>query len=235
MKTTLHKSTDRGVTNFGWLDSKHSFSFGRYFNPEKTNFGLLRVLNDDIVEPKMGFGTHAHDNMEIISIPIHGSLRHRDNQGHEGLITANEIQVMSAGSGIEHSEFNNSKDHNTNFLQIWIFPNKENVEPRYDQLKIPTDIKNKFFQILSPNPDDKGVWIHQQAWMHIADFTEAKSIDYHLKNQKNGVYVFIIEGEASIENQTLTKRDALGVWETSSFSVKAKPNTRILSIEIPMN
>ncbi len=234
MKTILHKSTDRGVTNFGWLDSKHSFSFGRYFNPEKTNFGLLRVLNDDIVEPEMGFGTHAHDNMEIISIPIFGSLRHRDNQGHEGVISENEIQIMSAGSGIEHSEFNNSKDQSTNFLQIWIFPDKQNVEPRYDQMKIRTDIQNAFFQILSPNPDDEGVWIHQQAWMHIADFTEHKSIDYKLKDEKNGVYVFIIEGEANIENQHLNKRDAFGVWETSSFVVKGEANTRILCIEIPM-
>lgn len=235
MKTILHKSSERGKSNFGWLDSKHSFSFGRYFNPNKTNFGLLRVLNDDIIEPEMGFGTHAHDNMEIISIPIYGSLKHRDNQGHESIITDDEIQVMSAGSGIEHSEYNGSKDQNANFLQIWIFPDKQNVEPRYDQRKIRNDIKNEFFQILSPNLKDEGVWIHQNAWMHIADFTKNETINYELKNKNNGVYVFIINGEINIESQVLGKRDAIGVWETSSFSISAKPNTRVLCIEIPMN
>jgi redox-sensitive bicupin YhaK (pirin superfamily) len=235
MKTILHKSNERGKANHGWLDSNFSFSFGPYYNPLKTNFGLLRVLNDDVIAADRGFGTHPHDNMEIISIPIYGQLKHKDNAGHESVISENEIQVMSAGSGIQHSEFNPSSTQEANFLQIWIFPNKQNVEPRYDQQKIPTDIKNEFYQILSPNRDDDGVWIHQNTWMQFLDTTEDTSITYNIEGESNGVYVFMIKGEAKIGGENLNLRDALGVWETDSFSLDVKANSRILTIEVPMH
>lgn len=234
MKTILHKSEDRGKANLGWLDSKFSFSFAQYFNPKKVNFGLLRVLNDDIIAPDRGFGTHPHDNMEIISIPIYGQLKHADNTGHESVISENEIQVMSAGTGIQHSEFNPSSTEDANFLQIWIFPNKRNVEPRYDQQNIPSDIKNEFYQILSPNPDDDGVWIHQNAWMHLLDTTEDRTLNYRIKGKGNGVYVFMIKGEAKIGDEHLNLRDALGVSETEAFGLEVKANSRILTIEVPM-
>ena len=235
MKTILHKSNERGKAKYDWLDSNFSFSFGPYYNPLKTNFGLLRVLNDDVIAADRGFGTHPHDNMEIISIPIYGQLKHKDNAGHESVISENEIQVMSAGSGIQHSEFNPSSTQEANFLQIWIFPNKQNVEPRYDQQKIPTDIKNEFYQILSPNRDDDGVWIHQNTWMQFLDTTEDTSITYNIEGESNGVYVFMIKGEAKIGGENLNLRDALGVWETDSFSLDVKANSRILTIEVPMH
>jgi len=235
MKTILHKSEDRGKAKIDWLDSNFSFSFGPYFNPKKTNFGLLRVLNDDIIAPDRGFGTHPHDNMEIISIPIYGQLKHADDTGHESVISENEIQVMSAGTGIQHSEFNPSASEEANFLQIWIFPNKRNVEPRYDQQKIPSDIKNKFYQILSPSAEDEGVWIHQNAWMHLLDTTEDTSLNYKIKGEGNGVYLFVIKGETKIDDQNLSLRDALGVWDTDEFKIEVKTNSRILAIEVPMH
>lgn len=235
MKKVLHKSNERGKAKIDWLDSNFSFSFGPYFNPNKTNFGLLRVLNDDIIAPDRGFGTHPHDNMEIISIPIYGQLKHADNTGHESVISENEIQVMSAGTGIQHSEFNPSSSEDANFLQIWIFPNKRNVEPRYDQQKIPSDIKNEFYQILSPNTDDDGVWIHQNAWMHLLDTTEDTGLKYDIKGKDNGVYIFIIKGAAEVGGEKLELRDALGVWDTESFSLNAESESRILMIEVPMH
>lgn len=235
MTTILHKSQDRGKAKIDWLDSHFSFSFGPYYNPRKTNFGLLRVLNDDIIAPSRGFGTHPHDNMEIISVPIYGQLKHKDNTGHESVISENEIQVMSAGTGIQHSEYNPSTTQDANFLQIWIFPNQRDVQPRYDQQKIPSDIKNEFYQILSPNPDDEGVWIHQNAWMHLLDTTENISLSYNTKGGNNGVYIFMIKGEAEIGAENLNFRDALGVWETNSINLKVKANSRILTIELPMN
>lgn len=235
MKKVIHKSNERGKANFGWLNSNFSFSFGSYYNPEKTNFGLLRVLNDDIIAPTMGFGTHPHDNMEIVSIPIYGQLKHKDSKGHESVITENEIQVMSAGTGIEHSELNPSPNENANFLQIWIFPNKRNVEPRYDQQNIPSDIKNEFYQILSPNSDDKGVWIHQNAWMHLLDTTEDTDLNYSIKGEGNGVYVFMIKGETEIGGENLGLRDAIGISDTNDFDLKVKANSRILTIEVPMH
>jgi len=234
MKTLLHKSEDRGKAKIDWLDSHFSFSFGPYFNPRKTNFGLLRVLNDDIISPDRGFGTHPHDNMEIISIPIYGQLKHADDTGHESVISENEIQVMSAGTGIQHSEVNPSSTQEANFLQIWIFPNKRNVEPRYDQQQMPSDIKNEFHQILSPNPHDDGVWIHQRAWMYLLDTTEDTTLNYKIKGKGNGVYVFMIKGEAKISDENLYLRDALGLWDTDNVELDVKADSRILTIEVPM-
>ncbi len=236
MKTVFHAATSRGHADHGWLNAHHSFSFASWYNPEKTNFGVLRVLNDDIVAPAMGFGKHPHDNMEIITIPLEGALTHQDSMGNKETITSGEIQVMSAGTGIQHSEFNASETEPINLLQIWVFPNKRNVEPRYDQQFIDTTaMKNEFAQILSPNESDAGVWIHQNAWFHMGEFSSETSTNYQLKDSSNGVYVFVIEGNASINNQNLNKRDALGVWETQQFDIQIGANSKVLLLEIPMN
>lgn len=234
MKLTYHNANNRGKSNLGWLESRHSFSFGQFFNPELTNFGLLRVLNDDQVAPKMGFGKHPHQNMEIVSIPLSGSLKHKDSMGNETIIKKGEIQVMSAGTGIEHSEFNNSRSEPVHFLQIWIFPNESQLEPRYDQQLIPSDVSNKFSQILSPNPNDEGVWIHQQAWMNVGKFTEDTTTEFKLHETNHGLYIFVLEGEAEVAEQHLGKRDAIGIWDTTSLSIKAKKGAEILTIEVPM-
>ncbi|MFN2261720.1 MAG: pirin family protein [Psychroflexus sp.] len=236
MRTTFHKANTRGHANHGWLNSHHSFSFANYINPERMNFGMLRVLNDDVVAPKMGFGTHPHQNMEIVSIPLKGDLRHRDNTGTEAIIKSGDIQVMSAGTGIEHSEINHNPDQEVQFLQIWIIPNRENITPRYDQISIDsTKTKNRFHQILSPNSDDEGVWIYQNAWMHLGEFTTEKTETYQVKQENNGVYIFVLEGEIEVENHTLQKRDAIGIWDSSQVDVKVKNNSKILLIEVPMS
>ena len=235
MKTVLHKSETRGHANHGWLDSHHTFSFANYYNPERVHFGTLRVLNDDIVAAGEGFGTHPHDNMEIISIPLRGDLEHKDSMGNHGVINAGEIQVMSAGTGIFHSEFNKNKDKDINFLQIWVFPNKKNVTPRYDQVSL-SDIEkpNEFYQILSPNPNDQGVWIHQNAWFHMGEFSEGWEGKYELKDKSNGVYFFVIEGDLTITGQKLSRRDGLGVSEAANIEISTATQTKLLVMEIPM-
>ncbi|MGA0415874.1 MAG: pirin family protein [Flavobacteriaceae bacterium] len=235
MKTVLHRSETRGHANHGWLNAKHSFSFANYYDPERIHFGALRVLNDDIVAPGMGFGSHPHDNMEIITIPLEGDLEHKDSMGCQGVIKAGDVQVISAGTGIYHSEFNHNPDLPINLLQIWIFPNKKEVEPRYEQMSI-RDLQtpNQFYQILSPNPDDVGVWIHQDSWFYLGDFDTATQEEYVIKKEGNGVYAFVIKGSMSLGGQTLNERDALGIWDADSFSVSAEANSRILLIEVPM-
>jgi len=235
MNTVLHKAATRGSANHGWLDTKHSFSFANYHNPERMHFGVLRVLNDDTVAPSRGFGTHPHDNMEIISIPLEGDLEHKDNMGNRIIIKKGDIQVLSAGTGITHSEFNANKDKNVKFLQIWLFPNKKNVKPRYDQISIrDIESKNKFYQILSPKKDDQGVWIHQNAWFHLGNFNKEESITYSLKNKSNGVYAFILEGKTVVEGQSLNKRDGFGVWNTNKIKIQAEAGLKILLMEVPM-
>ncbi len=236
MKTIVHKSDTRGHAIHGWLDTHHTFSFANYYNPERMHFGVLRVLNDDIVSPGKGFGTHPHDNMEIISVPLEGALEHKDNMGNISIIRQGDIQVMSAGSGVFHSEYNQSLEKEVNFLQIWLMPGKKNVKPRYDQISI-RDIerKNSFYQILSPNPEDDGVWIHQDAWFHMGDFEEGHRELYTLKAPRNGVYIFVLEGSLDIEGIKLDKRDGLGIWETQSIAVLAKSAVKLLLMEIPMN
>lgn len=233
----LHKAATRGHANHGWLDSYHTFSFAGYHNPDRMNFGVLRVLNDDKIDPAMGFGMHRHDNMEIISIPLKGDLEHKDSMGNTGIIKRGDIQVMSAGSGIQHSEYNHSQNNATEFLQIWVFPNKRNVEPRYDQITLnENDRQNKFQQILSPNPDDEGVWIHQNAWFHIGQFDKDVSSEYQIKGKGNGVYVFIISGSATVEGQELDRRDGMGIWDINELKVTSNaPQTEILLMEVPMN
>ncbi|KAA1246507.1 pirin family protein [Aquimarina sp. RZ0] len=236
MNTVVHKAETRGNANHGWLNSHHTFSFANYHNPERMNFGVLRVLNDDRVQAGMGFGTHPHDNMEIISIPLEGDLEHKDSMGNVTVIKEGDVQIMSAGTGITHSEYNKNKDKEVKFLQIWVFPKDKNVTPRYDQISI-RDIEktNEFYQILSPNKDDQGVWIHQDAWFHIGKFNAGKSDEYKLQKPGNGIYAFILEGEVEIQGESLSKRDGIGVWNTDSISVTATGFARVLLMEVPMS
>ncbi len=234
MKTILHQAETRGHANLGWLNSYHTFSFSQYYNPERIHFGALRVLNDDIVAGSRGFDTHPHTNMEIISIPLQGDLKHTDSMGNIAIIKEGEIQVMSAGTGVYHTEYNNKENEEAHFLQIWIFPNKRDVTPRYDQQVLPHSTKNKFQQILSPNPDDEGIWIYQNAWFNIGEFEAGQDVTYAIKNRKNGVYAFIIEGEVTIGEQHLGERDGLGIWDTTSIEMTISKDAKILLMDIPM-
>lgn len=235
MKTVYHKADTRGFADHGWLKSHHTFSFANYYNPERMNFGVLRVLNDDQVASGMGFGTHPHRDMEIISIPLEGDLEHKDSMGTTAVIRHGEIQVMSAGTGVQHSEYNKNKDGLVKFLQIWVIPNKMNVSPRYDQISIKENEKiNDFQQILSPNPDDEGVWIHQNAWFNLAKFEKGNANEYKIHQPGNGVYVFVLKGSAKIGNQILGTRDGLGIWETDKFTLEALEDSEILLMEVPM-
>lgn len=236
MKTTLHKLDTRGFSNHGWLKSHHTFSFANYHNPERMNFGVLRVLNDDTVESGMGFGTHPHRDMEIISIPLEGDLEHKDSMGTTAVIRKGEIQVMSAGTGVMHSEYNKNADELVKFLQIWVIPNKMGVQPRYDQISIKESAEpNDFQQILSPNADDEGVWIHQDAWFNLADFDKGVSKKYELHKKGNGVYVFVLSGKAKIGDIELSERDGLGIEDTDNFTLEALEKSEILLMEVPMN
>lgn len=235
MKTILHTAESRGHANHGWLDSHHTFSFANYYDPDRVHFGTLRVLNDDRVSAGEGFGTHPHDNMEIISIPLFGAIEHKDSMGNHGIISTGEVQVMSAGTGIFHSEYNKNKDKEARFLQIWVFPDKKNVTPRYDQISIADIAKpDELYQILSPNTHDQGVWIHQQAWFHMGDLSENWKGTYKLKNEKSGVYFFVIEGEMNIAGQPLKRRDGFGVSEVTEIEITANSQSKLLIMEVPM-
>nr|WP_315187662.1 pirin family protein [uncultured Flavobacterium sp.] len=235
-KYVLYKAATRGHANHGWLESYHTFSFANYHNPERMNFGVLRVLNDDRVSEGMGFGKHPHDNMEIISIPLDGDLEHQDSMGNVTVIKNGDIQVMSAGTGIFHSEYNKNKDQLVKFLQIWVYPNQKNVTPRYDQITLNLeDRHNKLQQILSPNSEDEGVWIYQDAWFHIGKFDKDFSTSYRLKKKGNGVYAFVLNGDFTIGGIELNHRDGLGIWDTNSFSIQANSEgAEILLMEVPM-
>jgi len=235
MKTMLHKADTRGHANHGWLDSYHTFSFANYHNPERMHFGVLRVLNDDTVAPGEGFGTHPHDNMEIISIPLEGDLEHKDSMGNVALIKKGDLQVMSAGTGVTHSEYNKNSDREVKFLQIWLFPAIKGVQPRYGQISL-NDIRkeNEFYQVLSPDKEDQGVWIHQNAWFHLGEFTGDTSTTYQLKNETNGVYAFVLKGEVEIEGQHLESRDGFGIWEIKEIDVIAHAGSNILLMEVPL-
>lgn len=236
MKAMYYSSESRGGADHGWLKAKHSFSFASYYDPERMGFGALRVLNDDEIAPNRGFGTHPHDNMEIITIPFEGSLEHKDSMGNSGVIDSNTIQVMSAGKGIQHSEVNPNSDVTTKLFQIWVTPDKKDVEPRYDQLSL-ENLKhsNKFNQILSPNPDDDGVWIHQQSWFYMGEFSKEVKEVIKVKGENGGVYVIVIEGEVNIGGKTLKRRDALGLWDMKEFSMDIKTNSKILVMEVPLS
>ncbi|OOF87976.1 hypothetical protein BKG94_08215 [Rodentibacter ratti] len=235
MKTVFHSANSRGNADHGWLKSRHTFSFANYYDADRIHFGALRVINDDFVEGGRGFATHPHDNMEIISIPLSGDLAHRDSMGNGSVIRHGDIQVMSAGSGITHSEMNPNTNTPVKFLQIWVFPNKRNVEPRYQQISIAEGSKpNDFQQILSPNVDDEGVWIHQNAWFNLAKFDKGTAKEYRLNETKNGVYVFVIKGSAKVAGVALSERDGLGVWDVENFNVEATDDAEILLMEVPM-
>ena len=236
MKKVFHSASSRGAADHGWLQAKHSFSFANYYDSERVQFGALRVLNDDIIAPGMGFGTHPHDNMEIITIPLEGALEHKDSMNNIGVIETDEIQVMSAGSGVYHSEYNKNKDQSVSLLQIWVFPNKKNVTPRYDQKNI-KDLKkvNSFYPIVTPNQNGPGMWIHQDAWFHLGEFDKETRINYNINKEGNGVYAFLIEGSVQIDGESLEKRDALGIWDTEKFELLANQNSRVLLIEVPLN
>ena len=237
MEKVLHPATSRGTANFGWLNANYSFSFANYFDPNKVQFGQLRVLNDDFIQGGMGFGTHPHENMEIITIPLKGELRHKDSMNHTAVIQAGEVQVMSAGTGVEHSEFNASKDE-LNLLQLWIFPEKNGLEPRYDQKNFSSLMEeDRLINIVSPKSDQspEALWINQQAYLYMGEFQNGKKIDYNLKSDHHGVYIFLIEGQLKIEETVLNKRDAIGISKTSDISLEFQKPSKVLLIEVPMN
>jgi len=231
----IHRGNTRGNANHGWLNAYHSFSFASWHNPERVQFGALRVLNDDTIAAGMGFGTHPHDNMEIITIPLEGDLAHKDSMGNAATIKTGDVQVMSAGTGIQHSEFNPNQDQQTKLFQIWLFPKTRNVAPRYQQITLDKSLqKNNFAQILSPNADDAGVWIHQDAWFYLSDFDADFSKKLLLKKEGNGFYIMTIEGEIEVNGEKLEKRDAIGIWETHEIEIKANSTAKFLVMEVPM-
>jgi quercetin 2,3-dioxygenase len=235
MKTIIHKANDRGFANHGWLKSAHSFSFAGYYNPEKTRFGLLRVLNDDEIAPGTGFGEHPHDNMEIISIPLEGALEHKDSMGNGSVISAGEVQLMSAGIGITHSEFNASQTEAGKFLQIWIFPKYKDITPYYEQKKFkPEDRKNKFQIVVSPD-NKEALKINQDAYLSMGNFDAGTNATYNINGKTSGVYIFIISGKIKVAGETLEKRDAMGIWETDTINFEAIEESEVLTIEVPMS
>ena len=235
MKSVLHKAGTRGHANHGWLDTHHTFSFANYHNPERMHFGVLRVLNDDVVAGGRGFGRHPHDNMEIISIPLEGDLEHKDSMNNKTVIKQGDVQVMSAGTGVFHSEYNKNEDQPVKFLQIWMFPNKRNVEPRYDQITLDTDcLKNQLYQILSPSEADEGVWVHQNAWFHMGDFEKGEATSYKVKAKGNGIYAFVLSGDVTIDGQALNARDGYGLWDIDQINITADSDAKILLMDVPM-
>ncbi|WP_374950657.1 pirin family protein [Mucilaginibacter sp.] len=233
--TIIHKAATRGMADLGWLKSAQTFSFGGFYSPDRMGFGVLRVLNDDTVDGAMGFGNHPHDNMEIISIPLEGELVHQDSMGNETVIKPGEIQVMSAGTGIYHTEYNRDDTEPVKFLQIWLYPNQRNVAPRYDQKTIDMGEKNLLHQILSPDADDEGVWIYQNAWFNMGNFEAGKDVIYNLKDNANGVYAFVLSGDVNVNGQLLNSHDGMGITGTDQIHIKAESDMQILLMDIPMN
>ena len=235
MKTIFHPAKERGHADFGWLNSHHSFSFGQWYDPAKVHFGALRVLNDDIVQGAQGFGAHPHANMEIVSIPLAGALAHKDSTGTDGIIKTGDVQIMSAGSGIKHSEYNASKTDPVNFLQIWVFPKEENIKPRYEQKTFKgSQHADEWQVVVSPDETEGGVWINQDARFSLAELKPGTTLTYTPKFKDNGVYFFVIEGEVATAGQQLNKRDAIGVWDVPSVNIESKSTSRVLAIEVPM-
>lgn len=233
MEKVIHRAEDRGHANHGWLEARHSFSFANWYDPNKIHFGALRVLNDDIVQPGKGFPTHPHDNMEIITIPLKGALEHKDSMGAHGVIRSGEVQVMSAGTGVEHSEFNHSDSQIVNLLQIWIFPREKGVRPRHDQRRYNNeDLKNKFVTVVNPDHEE-GMYIHQDAWLSIGDFDEG-SFSYRTKDKDTGIYFFVIDGSVMANGETLIKRDALGITSVENVDFEIMGSAKVLAIEVPL-
>lgn len=235
MKKIIHKADSRGYFDYGWLKTNHTFSFGNYYDPERVNFGMLRVLNDDFVAAGQGFGTHPHNDMEIVTIPLDGALAHKDSTGSEGVIYPDEVQIMSAGAGIRHSEYNHLENGESNFLQLWIFPDKKGHKPRYNQKFFDSDTrKNKLQLIVTPDKKNDNLWLNQDAYLALIDLEKDKSIDYKIHIKGSGVYLFLIEGKISIGGDSLSKRDGIGIWDIEGFSITAEEDSRVLLIEVPM-
>lgn len=235
MNQIFHPADSRGLADHGWLLSRHSFSFAEYYNPQRMNFGLLRVLNDDIVRPAQGFGRHPHDNMEIISIPLQGALRHQDSMGHQQVIDTGEIQVMSAGSGLTHAEYNASEQEKVNFLQIWIYPEERNIPPRYDQRWFdPAERRNGFQFVVAPDRNE-ALWINQQAWLALADLEPGTALKYPRQQETNGVYFFLLDGQVQVNGMDLVRRDGLGLSGPGEFLISAESAASLLAIEIPLH
>jgi hypothetical protein len=236
MKKIIHKADSRGYFDYGWLKTYHTFSFSGYYDPDRVNFGMLRVLNDDAIEGGQGFGTHPHNDMEIITVPLEGALAHKDSTGSEGVIYPDEIQIMSAGTGILHSEFNHLSDGDSKLLQLWIFPNKKGHKPRYDQKFFDSEErKNKFQFIVTPEKKVGNLWLNQDAYLSLTNLEKDKSLNYKIHTKGNGVYLFLIEGKITVNNEYLSKRDGIGIWDTEEFSITANEDSQVLLIEVPMN
>lgn len=236
MKKQVYRSEDRGKANYGWLNTKYSFSFANYYNPDMMNFGMLRVLNDDTVLPGTGFGTHPHDNMEIITIILDGALEHKDSMGTGSVIHKDEIQVMSAGSGITHSEFNPSSKEPVSLLQIWIFPKERNIKPRYDQKSFSTEKrKNMLITAVSGLNKEGALYIHQNAELSLGNFEKGKTLNYKLNNPENGIYIFLIDGNITVVNEDIFNRDAIGISEVAEINIEVKENSNFVLMEVPMN
>jgi len=235
MKTILHKAAERGHASHGWLDSYHSFSFANFYDPAKVHFGALRVLNDDTVKAGFGFPKHPHDNMEIVSIPLSGDLEHKDSTGRHEIIKQNDVQIMSAGSGIAHSEMNANKDREVKFLQVWVFPKEQNITPRYEQKTFKPEDRNNTIQPVVAPDDKDAVWINQDAWFSLGKMDKNFATTYAIKKNNNGVYTFVLEGDVTVNGQQLGKRDALGIWDTDKLDILANTDAEILLIDVPMN
>ncbi len=236
MRKIIHKADSRGHFDYGWLKTYHTFSFSTYYDPERVNFGMLRVLNDDEIEGGQGFGTHPHSDMEIVTIPLEGAVAHKDSTGGKGVIYPDEIQVMSAGTGIQHSEFNHLIDGTTKLLQLWIFPDKKGHKPRYDQKFFDSEErKNKFQFIVTPEKKDGNLWLNQDAYLARTELEKNKSLNYKIHSKGNGAYLFLIDGKIEVADETLTKRDGIGIYDTDEFSITAANDSQILIIEVPMN
>ena len=236
MKKTLHKADTRGVAEHGWLSSRHTFSFANYHDPQREQFGLLRVVNDDVVQPGKGFGTHPHENMEIISIPLAGELRHQDSMGNMQIIKAGEVQIMSAGTGITHSEYNGSESEPVNFLQIWVFPEKRGIVPGYDQKLFSSDDRQGRFQnIVSPVEGDGGIQINQQAWFWLGDFKAGQLDTYSIKRPENGVYFFVLEGAVVVAGEQLARRDGIGIEDAENVEIEATEDCQLLVMDVPVS
>lgn len=237
MKTNFYPADTRGTADYGWLKANYSFSFANYFDPDRIQFGALRVLNDDTIAPGMGFGKHPHDNMEIVTIPLSGGVLHEDSMGHKGTVMPGEIQVMSAGSGVTHSEFNASQNETLKLFQIWIFPDQKNVTPRYDQRTIASMLKtNELSPIVSPRDSAKEgrLWIHQNAHFYWGNFNQDVTRNIRLSSAEQGMYLMVVEGSATVSDHTLGTRDAIGIWDVDNFDISITANTKILALEVPM-
>jgi hypothetical protein len=234
MKTSVYKADDRGHANHGWLESWHTFSFAQYYNPQRSHFGALRVLNDDYIAAGMGFGTHPHDNFEIVTIPLEGAVEHKDSMGNHGIIKRGDVQIMSAGSGIAHSEFNASKEELLKLFQIWVFPKERNIAPRYDQKTYPLEGRKNSWQVVVSPTHEGAVWINQDAYFNLGHFDANSNVDYKMNTKGNGVFLMVVEGQAEVDGQVLNRRDAIGVWDVDNVTIKTSAETELLAIEIPM-